>query len=98
MIAHVWRDGRCEGCDRPYAYPTPGPCPGRPVLSVGGLSAPRGLPPCPLCGAVLELVLDGEVAKAYAPAFHVIGQPVPYRLEPRPFLACSGCEYCEEVR
>lgn len=53
---------------------------------------------CPRCRGRLQLVTDGEIEKQYATPFHVIGQPVPTRLEPRPFVACTRCEFCEEVK
>jgi hypothetical protein len=45
----------------------------------------------------LQLITDGMVGRMYAPAFHVVGARLPMRLELRPFLACSRCEYCVEV-
>jgi hypothetical protein len=53
---------------------------------------------CPACGGVLERVTDGEIAIAFAPAFHRRDQPIPYKLVARPFLACSACEHCEPIR
>ena len=41
---------------------------------------------CPKCGSALEIV-DGE-----------IGEVDTDRKRPATFLACSGCEFCEEVR
>lgn len=52
---------------------------------------------CPWCRGRLQLITDGAIAKQYAPPFHVIGARLPVRLELRPFLACSRCEYCVEV-
>lgn len=61
-----------------------------------GKAGPTGIP-CPQCGGVLELVLDGEVAVPVHPGYHVQGSPLPYRMEQRPFAACSACEFCIEV-
>ena len=52
---------------------------------------------CPACGGVLELVADGAIAIPFAPAFHRRGDPIPIRLVPRPFVACTACEHCEPI-
>jgi hypothetical protein len=54
--------------------------------------------PCPECGAPLDVVTDGLVGTLTAPAFHVRGHELPIVMRPTPFLACSGCEYCKEIR
>jgi hypothetical protein len=53
--------------------------------------------PCPLCGGNLQRITDGAIGRTIAPAFHVAGRPLPIRMERRPFLACSTCEYCEVI-
>ena len=56
---------------------------------------------CPECGSVLELVRDGLVAVPYSPRTHYVSgvlQPIDWRLEPRPFAACTGCEWCQRIR
>jgi hypothetical protein len=66
------------------------------VLDVSTLEEIR--PRCPECGVgVIELVTDGQIGEFYAPAFHVIGQPLPMRLRSAPFGACNSCEFCIEV-
>lgn len=54
-------------------------------------------PPCPECGAALQLVADGQTERQYPGAFHVIGSRIESRVVPASFLACSGCEFCIEV-
>ena len=54
-------------------------------------------PPCPTCGGTLQYVIDGLIGIEYAPAFHTVGDALPMRMEPRPFLACTACEYCVQV-
>jgi len=53
---------------------------------------------CPECGAVLQLVTDGLVEEEYWPGYVVRGAELPRRRVCRPFLACSGCEFCIETR
>jgi len=53
---------------------------------------------CPLCGGTLELVTDGGmIAIPYAPAFQVRNAPIEIRMVPRPFIACTECEYCAQI-
>jgi hypothetical protein len=52
---------------------------------------------CPLCGGNLQRISDGAIGRTIAPAFHVAGRPLPIRMERRPFLACSACEFCEVI-
>ena len=49
---------------------------------------------CPLCGGALERVTDGAIATPFAPAFQRRDAPIEIRLLPRPFLACTACEWC----
>jgi hypothetical protein len=53
---------------------------------------------CPLCTARLELVTDGRIITPMIPAVRLPdARPI---VESRrvPFLACTGCEFCVEVR
>lgn len=53
---------------------------------------------CPHCHAPLTLVTDGQVGVLMHPGNHVVSRgPLPWTMVNRPFLACSGCEYCVEV-
>jgi len=53
---------------------------------------------CPLCGGVVQVVLDGLVSRLTAPGFFIVGRDeLVYRLHPAPFAACSACEFCVEV-
>jgi hypothetical protein len=57
--------------------------------------------PCPSCGGKLALVTspDGHVIDLVWPAFVVIGVTRPTeRARLAPFVACTVCEYCAEVR
>lgn len=54
--------------------------------------------PCPECGSPLDIVERGEKGEHYAPAFHTRGQPIPIRVRPATFAACTGCEFCMEIR
>lgn len=49
---------------------------------------------CPECGAPLEVVDDGQVGVPYMIAN---GGQEEWRLEARPFAACTGCEFCLEI-
>jgi hypothetical protein len=51
---------------------------------------------CPACGGRLELVMDGEIAIPFAPAFQRRDAEIEIRLVARPFLACTACEHCEQ--
>ena len=51
---------------------------------------------CPECGGTLQRITDGLVAVPFGEAFHTRGTKIPIRLVPRPFLACSACEYCTD--
>lgn len=56
---------------------------------------------CPSCGASLELVKaseGGRIEEPYFPTHPIRNAPLPRRSRPANFLACSGCEHCEEVR
>jgi hypothetical protein len=46
---------------------------------------------------VLELVTDGTIEVPFAPAFHRRDLPIPTREVARPFMACTACEYCEQI-
>ena len=52
---------------------------------------------CPLCAGQLQLVVDGYVGVVvFDPAL-----PCPHLREAlvaRPFLACSACEHCAELK
>lgn len=53
---------------------------------------------CPQCGGRLQLVLDGQVGVPYVQPYFTVGQSaIEYRMEDRPFVACSSCEFCAEV-
>jgi hypothetical protein len=62
---------------------------------------PKGAPRtrCPLCGGVLTVVRDELVGVQYIPCFSNRYRDDSYWvMEPRPFVACAGCEFCEEIR
>jgi hypothetical protein len=45
------------------------------------------------------LVLDGLVSVRYQPAMAIRNRDDSYVvLEPKPFVACSRCEFCQEIR
>lgn len=53
---------------------------------------------CPECGGVLNIILDGLVGRLMAPSFFTLGKSrVETVMAPAPFVACSACEFCEEV-
>jgi hypothetical protein len=52
---------------------------------------------CPRCGGTVTLVTDGAVGVPVAPAFQRRSAAIPIRWLPRPFVACSTCEYCAEL-
>ncbi len=52
---------------------------------------------CPDCHGRLDLVTDGEVGVLTVEGYHRRDAPLSYRMVARPFLACSGCEFCIEV-
>jgi hypothetical protein len=57
--------------------------------------------PCPRCSGKLELVTapHGYVVDLVWPSFIVAGVTRPSeRARLAPFVACSTCEYCAEVR
>jgi hypothetical protein len=49
---------------------------------------------CPLCGAELELVTDGQVGVEW---FIPSTGRTELRLEARPFGACPRCEFCVDL-
>ena len=55
---------------------------------------------CPECGSPMELVLDGLVGE---PRFRGVGHfaqshvVVEWVMVPKPFGACTGCEFCIEL-
>ena len=61
-----------------------------------GKGAPRTR--CPRCGGTLTLVLDGLVGSLICPPFFIEGKSkLEYRMDRKPFVACSGCEFCQEI-
>lgn len=52
---------------------------------------------CPLCGAELELHIDGTVSTPFFPKYPIRGAALPRREREAPFYACPSCEHCEEV-
>lgn len=54
-------------------------------------------PVCPHCNHKLTET-PVLVEETYAPAFHVLGRPLPTRGRSATFLTCSVCEYAEEVK
>lgn len=56
---------------------------------------------CPSCGGVLELVEPpfGYAVQIIAPAVNARGvDGLVERAKLSAFVACSGCEYCKEIR
>lgn len=50
---------------------------------------------CPECGGVLALVRDGLVGELMLPGQFVRGvRELYWRASPRPFIACTECEFC----
>lgn len=51
---------------------------------------------CPSCGQPLQLITDGLVGREHAVnGVLFANRPIPIRMEPLPFWACSTCEFCE---
>lgn len=48
---------------------------------------------CPWCGGKLEIVVDGFVGVASAPACFGLGEGGRERMVPKAFTACSACEF-----
>lgn len=51
---------------------------------------------CPNCGSPLQLIEDGAIGQHW---FNP-ERPWPhleFRVDARPFIACSGCEFCLEL-
>jgi hypothetical protein len=56
---------------------------------------------CPQCGGRLRLVIDGLVGRLFVPNYYIVERgprQFEWRMVPAPFVACSRCEFCEEVR
>lgn len=53
---------------------------------------------CPECGSSLHIVEDGAVVEEFHPGYHVAGTPLPRRERITNFAACTGCEFCVEIR
>lgn len=54
---------------------------------------------CPSCGGVVETIHGALVGVLMAPAYLVRGRIEPYvQLQPRTVVACTSCEWAEEVR
>lgn len=54
--------------------------------------------PCPVCGGVLEPVQHASVGVLVLPAVFVRGRTVLVETtEPRRVVACTECEYVEEI-
>lgn len=49
---------------------------------------------CPDCGSLLDIVLDGLVGVPYADN---VTHAIEYRMTPRPFAACTGCDFCLDL-
>ncbi len=63
------------------------------------MTVPMADPPCPECGGVLQVVTDGLIGRVTAPGFFIVGRDtLTVRLDPAPFIACTACEFCIEVR
>lgn len=56
------------------------------------------LPDCPHCGSPVQLVTDGMIAAPTMPSAYIVGRPFPYVWRLAAFGACTGCEFCIEVR
>lgn len=64
------------------------------------MTCPRETMPCPDCGGTLDLIDEGgAVAEEYiAGGYQIADQPLPVRIVPAIFAACTACEFCLEVR
>lgn len=49
---------------------------------------------CPDCGSPLQIVIDGAIGVDW---FNTQTGRSETRIEPRPFAACSGCEFCLDL-
>ena len=47
---------------------------------------------CPDCGSTFTIDPDAEMGVAYAPAYHVAGQPLPVKMVRVTAAFCNGCE------
>ena len=66
-----------------------------PIFWTDYIAAPVGV--CPECGAPLELHRDGEVGVPYANLLRGAKEIFIWHLVARPFVACTRCEFCQEL-
>jgi hypothetical protein len=57
----------------------------------------RNVQPCPTCGSTLFRDTHALVSECYIPGYHVAGRPLPRRTRLCTVVACSACEFVQEV-
>jgi hypothetical protein len=52
---------------------------------------------CPLCGGSITVDRDAQLEVLVAVPYHVLGDPIPTRLQRATVASCDGCEFAATV-